>query len=536
MLSKWWGAPSFDFDLPQLRDKTAFICIDDLELSWKKFCARFDLKISDDEAHGRLRDTLQQSAFQAALRNYWRDIRLLSIELMLDWTRTVPVTSVASSLAFEIVSGFLTGKQWRTGSEAIDGFDSLSPGSYLVAKARQFATSGSWRGGYVGRLDRFVGRVKDWSRPNMVGSRVYTFSGADDVESLLDSQLELLIVLSNADWGPNRSLLRQMDVWLDSRFEQVSSIEILRDRLKGWADRLNEESCLSIDHIGLLKERVSSGVSAQAAIGHVKVGLRATQQALEGRHEETLAKQPIDNDRLLEIGRYASLKGFCKEKGRFPVHLFAIASSDQAGEDFTLSFTQFHRGELTRMQLEPRAVNEQDYFADAVAQQVAIVVLNDVLRRSDIKEVAVQDAEAYWKALKAESQHILARGETPILLLDNATRPEWLWDWQHADYGVGHKRPDDLQVSRREGRGSGYLCDLNDIEVYVAPLPIGQSILLSREVFRTLTFTKYDADCYVKIDVKESAGSRNLIDLMLTFSRKVEVGNSRAVRLVYPNV
>ncbi|WP_214278800.1 hypothetical protein, partial [Escherichia coli] len=69
----------------------------------------------DEEVNGRLRPTLQQGAFQTALRNFWTDVRFLSIELMLDWVRTVPIATVSSSLAFEIACGFLTGKQWKSG-------------------------------------------------------------------------------------------------------------------------------------------------------------------------------------------------------------------------------------------------------------------------------------------------------------------------------------------------------------------------------------------------------------------------------------
>lgn len=238
-------------------------------------------------------------------------------------------------------------------------------------------------------------------------------------------------------------------------------------------------------------------------------------------------------DRLLEIARFASSTAFAREEGRFPVHLFPIESTTEALEDFTLTFTQVRRGELTQMQMEQRAVNEEEYIADAMSQQVAVVVLSDVLHRSEIKDVAVQDAEAYWKALKAEAQLILARGGKPILLLDNLTRPDWVWDWQHADYGADHKRPEDLQVRRREGMGAGYVCDFNDIEVYVAPLPIGQSILLSGDKFRLLTFTNFGDGRFVKVEVAELEGVRNLVDLKLTFSRRVEAGQSRVVRLVY---
>lgn len=533
VLSKWWGALDFDQEPYQLYDKSEFMTIDDVALEWPAFCAKFGLVNDDDDVEERLRTTLQTGAFHAALRNYWTDVRLLSIELMLDWIRTVPVSTAGSSLAFEIACGFLTGKQWKSGGEIVDSFSDLSPPEYLVAKVRQFAASGAWRSGYVARLDRFVERVKDMRRPNMVSSRSYSFRGADDVESLQESQLELMAVLADSPWSLPRSLQRQLDVWFDPQFDQYSSIELIQTRLKNWLDRLSQIPGLSADHIGLLKARVRPGVSSQAAIEHLRTGLLVAQQALEGLRAETLAAQPIDPNRLLAIGRFASSVGFDKRKGHFPVHLFAIESSVESLQDFTLTFPQVRRGELTQMQMEQRAVNEEDYFADAMAQQVAIVVLSDVLHRSDIKEVAVQDAETYWKALQAESQQILVHGGEPILLLDNSTRPDWVWEWQHADFGAAHRRPDDLQVRRREGQRSGYLCDFNEIEVYVAPLPFGQSILLSREAFLSLTFTKYDDDRFVKVEVDELEGTKNLVDLKLTFSRRVGIGDPRAIRLVY---
>lgn len=533
VLSKWWGTLNFDHEPYQLYDKTAFITIDDLGLAWPAFCTKFGLEVDNLGLQERLRATLQQDAFQAALRNYWTDVRLLTIELMLDWVRAVPASSASTSLAFEIAAGLLTGKQWKGGGQAVDPLSDLSPPNYLVAKVRQFAASGEWRGGYVGRLNRFVERVKDMYRPNMVSSRVYSFSGADDVESLQESQLELLVVLAIGAWNLPRSLQRQLDVWFDARFDQYSSIDIVRARLKSWLGRLDSQPGLSVEHIDLMKARVKPGVLAQTAIDQVKESLLAVQQALEGLREETLAAQPIDANRLLEIGRYASTSGFSKEKGLFPVHLFPIVSTSETLEDFTLTFTQVRRGELTQLQMEQRAVNEADYFADAMAKQVAIVVLNDILHRSDIKEIAVQDGEAYWKALQAQASLIEAKGGTPILLLDNATSPDWVWGWQHADFDATHKRPDDLQVRHREGQGAGYQCDFNEIEVYVAPLLIGQSLLLSKDAFHALTFTDYGEGQFVRVEVVELEGTKNLVDLKLTFSRRVDIGESRMTRLVY---
>ncbi len=44
------------------------------------------------------------------------------------------------------------------------------------------------------------------------------------------------------------------------------------------------------------------------------------------------------------------------------------------------------------------------------------------------------------------------------------------------DYGKQYTRPDDLQVQRLKDRGPGYVCNFNNIEVYVGPLMSGQSI------------------------------------------------------------
>lgn len=533
VLCKWWDALDFDQEPYQLYDKAAFITVDDLALTWDSFCTKFGLEAGDTNSQQRLKIVLQQGAFHAALRNYWTDIRLLTIELMLDWVRAVPLATASTSLAFEIIAGILTGKQWRSGGHAANSFHDLSSSDYLLAKVRQFAASGEWRGGYVGKLNRFVERVKDMHRPNMVSSRIYSFGGANDVESLRESQLDLLAVLTTNAWGMPRSLQRQLDVWFDPSAGRYSSIELLRSCLSSWLERLGAEPGLSTEHIALLKERVRAGVSAQTAIDHVRTSLQAVQQALDGQREEALAAQPIDPNRLSEIERYASSFAFSKEKGRFPVHLFAIADVADKLEDFTLTFTQIRRGELTQLQMDQRAVNEEEHFGDAMAQQVAIVVLGDVLRQSEIKEIAVQDAEAYWKTLQSESHGIVEKGGTPILLLDNSTRPDWVYDWQHADFGAEHKRPEDLQVQRREGKGAGYKCDFNDIEVYVAPLSVGQSLLMAKEAFHALCFTNYGEGRFVQAEVAELEGTTNFVDLKIKFSRRVEVGQPRVVRLVY---
>ncbi|MDE1712689.1 hypothetical protein PWG14_08320 (plasmid) [Chromobacterium amazonense] len=530
VLSKWWGTFDYDHEPYQLYDKTTFITLDHLGLEWEEFQRVFGIAEPDSPLPEQLTPRLQRGVYLAALRNYWIDIRLLVIELMLHWSRPTATESLDTSLSAEVVAGLLLGKQWRGGGEIGNSLRELSATEYLEAKLRQYAASGKWRGGYVGRLDRFVERIKDMDRPNMVSSRTYSYSGADDVGSLQDSQLELFALLSTVAWGVPRSLQRQIDVWMDNQYR---SIDLVSHRLDSWLKRLEEEPVLAAEQIAQLKPRVRPDMAAQDAIEAVKAGLHAVQHAINVKREGALAAEPIDPDRLLEIARFASSRGFSSANGEFPLQFLTIEKTNQPQVDFTLRLQQVRKGELTRVEMDQRAANEADFFAEALAQRVAVIVLSDVLQGCTIRDVEAPNADTYWNVLKVEAAKVIAKGGLPILLLDNATRPEWVWEWQHSDYGASYRRPEDLRVHRVDGRGPAYVCDFNEIEVYAAPIAYGQSLLISKDAFRRVTFTMYEDDSFVRVDVAERQDARNLVDLLLSFSRKVDVGSDEAVRLVY---
>lgn len=530
VLSKWWGTFDYDHEPFELYGKTTFITLDHLGLEWDEFQHVFGFAEPDAPLPEQLTPKLQRGAYLAALRNYWIDLRLLVIELMMHWSRPSAAGLLDTSLTAEIVVGLLLGKQWRGGGEIGNSLQELSAVEYLDAKLRQYAASGEWRGGYVGRLDRFVERIKDMERPNMVSSRTYLHSGADDVGSLQDSQLELFALLSTAAWGISRSLRRQIDVWMDNQYR---SIDVVVHRLDSWLKRLEEEPVLATEQIAQLKLRVRPSITAQDAVEAVKVGLHSLRQAIEVKRDGVLAAEPIDADRLREIARFASSSGFSSTDGEFPLQLLTVEKTSQPQTDFTLRLQQVRKGELTRVEMDQRAANEADFFAETVAERVAIVVLSDVLQGCTIRDVEAPNADTYWSVLKAEAAKVIANGGQPILLLDNATRPEWVWEWQHSDYGASYKRPDDLRVQRVDGRGPAYVCNFNEIEVYAAPIAYGQSLLMYKGAFRRVTFTTYADDSFVRVEVAE-LGAKNLVDLLLSFSRKVEVGRDEAVRLVYP--
>ncbi len=532
VMAKWWGSLEFEHDPIALYGKTAFITLENLKQSWHE--TMLELALTDDELRwgGGGPRALERGVLLAAVRNFWNDVRWLTVEILVNWSLVHSGDDLSSSLALEIAGGLLRGRQWRDGGNTFEPLSEASASDYLSIKARQYAASGEYRGGYIGRLDSFVGRIKDMRRPSMVSSRVYTFGGADDVASLQESQFILLAVLSTADWSVGDALRRQVDVWLAQKYE---SFDVLRQRVADWCRRLDmAEQPLDKRVVDALLARTSKAHNAETGQARTRQGVASLQSHLELVRGNLLDAEPVDPARLVQLGEFASESAFSAKAGSFPLQLFAsIATTEESLEDFALTMRQVRKGELTRLEIDQRASNEKEFWAETMERQVGAVVMSDVIRSCEVREVHAPDAASYWVAVKDEAARLEAQGLQPLLLLDNATRPNWVWQWQHADERQGYQRPPDLRVQRREGRGPSYVCDFNGVPVYAGLLPPGQSLVISKEAFKSLAFRAYAPERFVEVTTADRTDSKHLVDVVLRFSRRVTVGKSVAARLLY---
>lgn len=532
ILTKWWGSHDREHQPISLYGKTDFLTIEDVERPWQEVYSA--LRVSDQEAQWDEQNQrgVQRGVLVAALRNYWTDIRLLTLELLLWWARQDTSPNLDESLAIEIATGLLNGKLWKGGGTMSDSLNQMSASAFLLAKVRQYAASGEYRGGYIGRLDRFVESVKDMQRPSMVSARIYSFSGADDVGSLLDLQLTLLALLSVADWEPGNSLRQRVDIWLSYQYDNAA---VLKNRLEELGRRLKEDGAMPTNLLSTLLARTLKTHNAALGWQRAQQGIESLSSYLEEKREEVLASEPVDPERLKQLAVFASKTGFVAETAEFPLPLFSsIEFQTESLNDFKCTTRQVRKGELTKTEIDQRAANEDDFWSKTMADHVAALVLSDVLRALTIRDVLTQDATSYWVALQAEAARMLASQQHPILILDNATRPDWVWEWQHANYEeASHPRPNDLSVRNLEGQGDGYVCHFNDIPVYSGLLPAGQSIVLPREALQRVEFKEYEAGRYAEASVVERTEDKLLVDLVMTISRRVHVGTQSATRLRY---
>jgi hypothetical protein len=533
VISKWGGnASSYDQVPSVLYRKSDFITIEGVSQEWGVVEQSLGLDDNDRRFIGQDKSGLQRHVCLAGLRNYWRDIRLLTLEILLSWAAREESKLGERSLAVYVATGLLTGRQWRGGGQTKEPLSELTTSNYLTAKARQYGADSSYRQGYVAQLDSFVESAKDILRPDMVPGRVYSYSGADDVESLQDAQLITFVILSVAEWRPGESLRRQLAIWTSSNFQ---STELLKHRAEAMKQRLDEvKDALSPELVDRLISHTGKTHTRPDGIARTRNALDALLNEIAGLQSDAVANAQVSPQRLKEIEEAASEQGFSKDTGEFPLQLFSSITSDDAPQEpFTLIISKLRKGELTDIEMAQRAVNERESYAEAVANHVGALLLSDVIQKSEVRDILAHDATTYWSALKEEAKALKELGLTPVLILDNSTRPDWVWEWEYPSQDGAYPRPLDLVIRHEEGRGDGYVADFNDIEVFSGTIVPGASLLIGREAFSSVTFKKYRDNVFVKADVSEVTGSKTLVDLRLTFERHVRVEHNQIVRIRY---
>lgn len=534
VISKWSPtAWSYDQEPFGVRRKSNFITIEMGNHDWTTVERLLGLDVEDRQFLGNNISVVQRHICLAAVRNYWRDVRLLSLEILLSWAASEGSQLGERSLALHIATGFLAGRNWRAGGDTVEPLSQLTASDYLTAKARQYGSDSDFREGYVAELDRFVERAKDILRPNMVPGRIYSYSGAANVESLQEAQLVIFVILSTAEWRLAEPFRRQLAIWKSSNFK---STELVKHRAKGMKQHLDQiRDALCPELVDQLLSQLKRSHTRPEGIARTRNAFNILLDEIEGLQSEAVASAQISQSRLKEIEKAASENGFSKTTGEFPLQLFSsVTYEDTPLEPFTLAISNLRKGELTDVEMAQRAVNERESYAEAIANTVGNVLLQDVFRKCEVRDIFAPNATTYWSALKEEANTFKARGLTPVLVLDNPTRPDWVWEWEYPTSQDGtYPRPPDLVIRHEDGRGDGYVADFNDIQVFSGSVVPGQSLLFARETLSLVTFKKYHDNIFVKADTSEIAGSTTLIDLRLTFERRVRVEHNQIVRIRY---
>lgn len=530
VLVKWYGGlhlrfgGSRDFFLRKQRLLTIEMMFND----WNEVKRRVEVESSG------VSDELPPLAILAAcLNNLWVDACCVAIYVLAVWNNGCKCDN---SLPAQILSALINGRPFRDGGHTVGNNKPYrSADGLLIAILRQYYADGHYRRGYRNRLDNYVERISSLSQPERVAGRLYSRCGADDLDSVRDGQLLALLLAVPIGWKPSEEIETILDAWSRTENEKVREFQRM---LRSWKERLNDSSFSGLrESHECLRSKAGTGIDFEAARSSLGQAIDQLLAIAAEAHQKALADTSPSEQRLVEIGQWASRKAFFKETASFPLPLFdEFVTIDKPLTERSLVINGLKKGEFTEPPMADRATNEDDWFAETVRDHVASSVLAAVLDELEPERTEIETPEAYWAQIKRFANNSLAKGLQPLLLLQGHTiLEEWMQDWIYPSIEDSACLPPvDLVVSKdRSQKVDGYLWSLNDIPVFDAPLSRSASVLLVRESFERIKFSCQPGGHYVQATTREVQGHPELVDLVLTWQSRISVKKYPAILLSY---
>jgi hypothetical protein len=526
VLLNWIEQLRFRFDTQRfLFRRETLVSFETIKRSWEEVQGVLDV-----EGGGHLRDTAPKAIFGAALQNYWIDVCCTIVYMLIIRGKHCPCER---SLPARAIRGILFGETHRK-EAGLTGVEPVvrNANDLFMAILRQYHTEGAYRKGYRAKLDRLVERLRDITREPMVPGRVYSRWGGDDLDSVRDGQLVLLTLLVAEHWNPTPRVEPTIREWVQ---EDDSKLQELLHDLHEWQGRIESPEFAEYREVFLCIKGARMEPSFDQAIESVKTGIAELTTNITAIRTETVRGLPISETRLQEVGKWASVSAFSKGSGGFPLPLFnTVTATEELFQSRSLILQNLAKGEFTEREMAQRAANEDEWFRELIRDHVAASVLHEVILQLGPQQQDGSNPEVYWEQITIYNEIAKRENRHAILLIENRTVPEWVYNWTDTygrrDVGI----PSGMDVWRDpQATSDAYISNLNEVRVYVAPLPLGASVLLTTESLQLTSFTKLQNGNFVLVEAISNDEKPAVIDLKLTWYFDVTVDPYPAVRLTY---
>ena len=527
VLLNWFGQLQFRFETHRyyfLRE--TLLSFEVIKYQWNDLRGKLGIEWSHD-----VPAEMPKAIFAVALQNYWIDV-CCAIGYMLairgktcECDRSIPARILKA-----MIFGAALRKETRTdrAPPLVQNANDL-----FMAILRQYHSEGAYRRGYRARLDRLLERLAEITREPMIPGRLYSGWGGSDLSSVRDGQLVLLTLLVPQTWNPLTVVEPTFREWVR---EDDSKLRELERDLQQWKERLNTADFGQYRKLFECVKGNQAGPSFEQAIASSVAGISEILARIGTIRAEQLQELTINPSRLVDVGRWASATGFSRTSGAFPLPMFRTVtfSTDQLGLLRSLILKGVAKGEFTEPEMAQRSVNEEDLYQHLLRNQVAASVLHAVIGQLAPQQQDGSSAETYWEHVKRYAETTSRSDRHPILLIENRTVPEWIYNWTNRYRQRDANIPSDMRAWHdSENHSDAYVGNLNDIAVYVAPLNPGGSILMTVESFDSVSFTKLEDNRFVAVEAIPIPDEPTIIDLRLTWRFDVRINQYPAIKLSY---
>lgn len=501
-----------------LEIRTEGFTLDDFNKDWEAVRAEVKPKYAGPAGERHVSELEPRIVWTAVLENQWHDVRTGLLLVMIRWASDFGNEGQAVETFNRLNDGRVFDQGWHGGRDSISRTfdDHLESILRISSSGHSFSESS-----YIATLNHWLERYLSVGREGYVSMRIYTGSGGADFATMFGQQAILLAATLHMTDGTAHmpAAFRQfLELGLDD--ERLRLVKDHLEKIDHWLD-LNAES----DRLAIIAAIARGEALIPQRVARLRHLLRLCLRALEDRRTEGVAEARIDPDRLASVAAAASSLAFTREAGAFPLTRFRdIETTPEALEPFTLRALGQNRGEYTAPLFAQPVSNEESYWQNAMRLRVASVILFDVLRQSEFTEIAAPDPERFWQALEQGVAAVRAAGAQPILIVPGRADPEWLSEWAW-DQDPGVWRPETLNIWREESDDEAYVFHINDLPVYVAPLPSGAAYILVDEVFQAARFREQDGRM-LEVEFHGNENDAWTGELHLKFERGVDINQA----------
>ncbi|MCZ2152462.1 MAG: hypothetical protein LC114_00955, partial [Bryobacterales bacterium] len=358
--------------------------------------------------------------------------------------------------------------------------------------------------------------------------------GCNDLGSLRSGQIVTLSFLVGDGWDPVRHIDEVLRRWVR---EDDGKLRDLRHDMDQWTNQLRSEDMLAYKGLfDCYNKQSEPRPEFENALNLISGAIDAIAKRVEEIRGEALRDAPVAEVRLREVERWASETAFAKISADFPISVFGeVEATAEEGERRGLVLQRRDKGEYTQPPMAQFPVNEEEWFAKTMNRQVAGFVMAKIVHQLRTETADGSTVDRYWAQVKRFRDRTVAAGHRPMLMVENPTIPDWIWEWSLTEWERNREPPYGLAFARdTEFDGQdGYLGSFGDVAVFDAPLPPGGSYLIALDALEKVEFTRHGQG-FVQATWQPIEGEDRLIDMTLYWHFKLHLRDLPAMRLTYP--
>ncbi len=442
----------------------------------------------------------ERAATQLAMDNAWLDIRIICA----CYIASKPATE-SSDLPMRVASALLKGSRFRPTGTVERRTNSIRTGAdILSAYIRQRCYWDSDGGNYGQWLNSIVDVFNRIDDPKRVSGRIYTGWGANDVRSLDLQYVKFSIMYSDRTWTLSQ---RWVEILFSEFVEKHHRHNLISD-LNVWLQLVEQE--IDIDD-----------VCTEEKINNFKLSLEKVISLITARNIDEIKSAKIDDGKLTLFGLAASTTGFQKKTGGLLLGLFKnvkYTAKLMTDSQLTLNINGYPKSEISSGINSDFSGDDGGWLDEAINQHVSENLFVALDRQDSSIEASFELNSDLLLRVSADIRARKIKGEDSIFFVGPWGIHQLL---SEISYNLDQSLA--LNVERRNGFENEYVCHLEGCPVYELPNGFGKdSFLVSKNIFDTVTFYKFEEDRYIDVGYKDLDVETLKLTLVLTYYMKPE--------------